>query len=210
MKPIPFTTEEVKAILAGRKSQTRRVIKPQPEGEVLNTFPCSYAFRPGFGRYGFVINGREPSNIQYIDVKYEIGDILWVQETWANDPDGVIFKADYVDWQLEKFASMDYKWKPSIHMPREAARLFLKVTSVRVERLKDISEADAKAEGITDGGCTNCGNSSFPNPCGCDKPSPDYVDSFYWLWDSINEKRKGCALIYNPWVWVYEFERVMG
>jgi hypothetical protein len=92
-------------------------------------------------------------------------------------------------------------------MPREASRIFLELKDVRVERVRDISEDDAKAEGIIDGGCLNCGNSSFPKPCGCEKPEPDYADSFFYLWNSINEKR-GYGTIHNPWVYVYEFMRV--
>lgn len=92
--------------------------------------------------------------------------------------------------------------RPSIHMPRWASRILLEVTSVRVERLQDISEADARAEGITDGGCTNCGN---PEPCGCADPAPDARDAFCNLWQSINGDQSWIA---NPWVWVVEFKRV--
>lgn len=94
-------------------------------------------------------------------------------------------------------------WKrPAIFMPREASRITLEIVSVRVERLQDISEADARAEGITDGGCTNCGN---PEPCGCAIPAPDARDAYCNLWGQINGPDSWTA---NPWVWVVEFRRL--
>lgn len=81
-------------------------------------------------------------------------------------------------------------------------RILLEITDVRIEQLQDISEEQARAEGITDGGCTSCGNNE---PCGCDTPSPSAVDSFFYLWDSIYGNGSFTA---NPWVWVVEFKRV--
>lgn len=78
----------------------------------------------------------------------------------------------------------------------------LEITDVRVERIQDISEEQARAEGITDGGCTECGNHE---PCGCANPSPSAIDSFSWLWESIYGRGSWDA---NPWVWVVEFKRV--
>jgi hypothetical protein len=97
-----------------------------------------------------------------------------------------------------------YKWVPSIHMPRWASRILLEITDVRVERLSDISEKDARAEGIIDGGCLNCGESE---PCGCANPEPDATDAFAYLWQSIYGQENWNA---NPWVWVIEFKRVEG
>jgi hypothetical protein len=88
-------------------------------------------------------------------------------------------------------------------MPRWASRITLEITGVRVERLVDISEDDARAEGITDGGCLNCGESE--TNCGCLNPQPDARDSFIYLWESINGPGSWAA---NPWVWVVEFRRV--
>jgi len=97
------------------------------------------------------------------------------------------------------------KTRASIHMPRWASRITLEVTGVRVERVQDISEADARAEGITDGGCTNCGN---PEPsCGCLNPSPNARDAFCNLWGQINGEKSWHE---NPWVWAVEFKRVEG
>lgn len=98
----------------------------------------------------------------------------------------------------------DLGWRPSIHMPRWASRILLEVTGVSVERLQDISEEDAAAEGISDGGCLNCGE---PEPCGCADPKPDARDAFARLWHSINGEESWHA---NPWVWVVEFKRVEG
>ena len=95
-------------------------------------------------------------------------------------------------------------WKPSIHMPRAASRILLEITNVRVERLNAISEEDARAEGIIDGGCLNCGE---PEPCGCANPEPDATDAFAYLWQSIYGQDNWNA---NPWVWVIEFKRVEG
>ncbi|MFG9242549.1 hypothetical protein ACEP1U_33430, partial [Pseudomonas aeruginosa] len=92
------------------------------------------------------------------------------------------------------------KGRPSIHMPRWACRILLEITAVRVERLQDISEVQARAEGITDGGCSNCGNHE---PCGCECPAPSAVDSFVHLWRSTGGNWES-----NPWVWVVEFKRV--
>ena len=95
-------------------------------------------------------------------------------------------------------------WRPSIHMPRWASRILLEITDVRVERLNAISEEDARAEGIIDGGCLNCGE---PEPCGCANPEPDATDAFAYLWQSIYGQDNWNA---NPWVWVIEFKRVEG
>ena len=119
IKPILFNTEMVRAILDGRKSCTRRVVKPQPTA-----------------RYG----------AQCIKPPYQSGDILYVRETWKRALNGYYY---YEDWQRDDIADIT-KWKPSIHMPKEAARIWLKVTDVRVERLQDITEDGAKAEGAID------------------------------------------------------------
>lgn len=100
----------------------------------------------------------------------------------------------------EAMPSWAGKGRPSIHMPRDFCRILLEITAVRVERLQDISEEQARAEGITDGGCLNCGNHE---PCGCDCPAPCAVDSFVHLWNST-----GGDWAANPWVWVIEFKRI--
>ena len=131
-------------------------------------------------------------------------DILWVRETWAMVSGGLYeYKADGTE--IDHLGNI-IKWKPSIHMPRSAARLFLKVKAVRVERLQEITEEDADAEGF--GG--NCPYDAFPEH----KGSPGWYDGsisipecFGELWDSIYSKR-GYGWEVNPWVWVIEFEKV--
>ena len=174
MKPIIFSTEMVKAIEEGRKTQTRRVIKPQTEGATAKPH-------------------------------YKAGDILYVRESFAPVVGGgYLYKADpiYRDCGV---GVIDWDWKPSIHMPRAAARIFLRVTDVKVERLQNISYEDARAEGIVDGGCLSCGNNE---PCGCDNPRPDPVDGFLGLWNKIHEKHPEYQFVYDPWVFVYSFEKI--
>lgn len=157
-KPILFNTQMVRAILDGRKTCTRRIVKPQPTAH-----------------YG----------VQCIKPPYQPGDILYVRETWKKAPNGYYY---YEDWQRDDIADVT-KWKPSIHMPKEAARIWLKVTNVRVERLQDMTDDDAEAEGCFDYTSTALG---FPD-----------------VWDSTIKKsdldRYGWTA--NPWVWVIEFER---
>ena len=154
-------------------------------------------------------------------------DRLWVREThrywWpdsedpGSNPCRCHYKADDaildlpVSWDegpffnSPEYHSLDVeptKWRPSIFMPRWASRILLEITAIRVERLNAISEADARAEGIADGGCLNCGESE---PCGCANPQPDARDGFAWLWQSINGPSSWHA---NPWAWVLEFRRV--
>lgn len=165
-KPILFNTQMVRAILDGRKTCTRRIVKPQPTAH-----------------YG----------TQCIKPPYQPGDILYVRETWSLRFDGekYFYKADKNTSREEK-RLLDYndvKWRPSIHMPKEAARIWLKVTNVRVERLQNITEDGAEVEGCFDYTSTALG---FPD-----------------VWDSTIKKsdldRYGWNT--NPWVWVIKFER---
>lgn len=156
-KGMKFTTEEVKAILDGRKTQTRRVVKPQPS-EDMDFVGIYSTEKMNIGRAGF---SKGFVNIEMsVRKPCEVGDIIWVRETWndvydikgMNQPprknsecDKFYYKADYEDGFAEECI---HKWRPSIHMPRKAARIFLKVAGVRVERLQDITEEDAIKEGI--------------------------------------------------------------
>lgn len=160
MKPILFSTPMVQAILKGQKTQTRRIVK-QPEAvELLE-----------LGQFGDALDLS----------KHRKGDILWVRETFRPKSHGMPIgdPYEYRATALEDGNPTDEPWKPSIFMPKEACRIFLKVTNVRVERLQSISEADAKAEGF------------------------DSIDLFFALWQNINGTE---SLAANPWVWVYEFE----
>ena len=185
MKPILFNAQMVRAILEGRKTVTRRVVKPQPIAAVKTLYQ------------------KDGTNIWRTygsDCWYEFrapcvpGDILWVRETWSRMETGkYLYKADN-----EKPISY-LGWRPSIHMPREAARIFLRVTNVQPERLQDINGLHAKEEG--------CEGYVHINPLyGC----PETVHNFKALWDSTIKPadRPTYGWDANPWVWVIEFERI--
>ena len=226
-KPILFSTEMVKAILEGRKAQTRRMIKPQPKEGIITT---AFDFKKGF--YASKIKIEEnPDRFEITKLfkpKYQTGDILWVREKFEyfgasfslHDDDlelcgEVIFnyyasknenlKEIIVKNILAKyaFANINKGWKPSIHMPKEAARIFLEVTNVRVERLKDISEEDAIAEGIERVSIAPFVH-RFQNYL-CNNKFIGPKESFKTLWMKINGIDSWNT---NPWVWVYEFKVV--
>lgn len=189
----------VQAILEGRKKLTRRT-----QGlEIINKNPNDW-FSDGFiilGRFIFHnLNSKEEIKIK---PKFEIGDILWVRETFQkfNNKEGFAYYAS------ENSATQNLvSWKPSIHMPKEAARIFLEVTNVRVEPLQEISEEDAIAEGIKktwiNDDIKQC---KFKNYINDGKGSKSPIDSFISLWKKINGEDSWNA---NPWVWVYEFKQV--
>lgn len=195
MKPILFNTEMVRAILDGRKTQTRRIIKPQPTN-------------PRWNNVGWL--GWDDGHGYRMRPPCELGDILWVRETWNHVKFGLgdwhyEYRADYDDpskWSNRSFA----QWRPSIHMPREAARIFLRVTDVRVERLQEITKEQARAEGC-DGRC-DCPSSGTDGSLCC--VERDFsLEKFESVWDSTI-KRSDLPLYgwyANPWVWVIEFER---
>jgi hypothetical protein len=189
-KPILFSTAMVQAIRAGRKTMTRRVCKPltlnYPARAYLNETPEQWLAR---------WNHKPP---------YKPGDILWVRETWCKHQEyynnganvfpepHFIFKADGVKAD---------KWRPAIFMPREAARIFLLVKDVRVERLQDITEEDARAEGVLWERARKINQLETS-----DSIYDNAKALFMRLWDSINAKR-GYGWGTNPWVWVISFER---
>ena len=198
MKPILFSTPMVQAILDGRKTQTRRVVK-------INGQPISSPEeRLELTEDGLIYHSVN-SMSGYYKLSYQPSDILWVRETWAYisdwtevDPavglfDGFIYKADWQDCEEHP------RWRPAIFMPREAARIFLRVTDVRAERLQDITNIDAMKEGVSIENWTKRGGYD-----GAD--SIHWRESFAELWNSINAKR-GYSWDTNPWVWVIEFER---
>lgn len=142
IKPILFNTEMVRAILDGRKTCTRRICKDAnectvPDMEFYNADKRTYA----------VHNFADKEQMEQLSTAERTcpictGDILYVRETWKEAPKGYYY---YEDWQKDDIADVT-KWKPSIHMPKEAARIWLKVTDVRVERLQEITEVQAQAE----------------------------------------------------------------
>lgn len=188
-RPILFSGKMVKAILEGRKSQTRRVMKPQPKGL---TGAGSLWFDPPYKGLIYDNNEGQPSLLA-LSPYGRPGDRLWVRETFSGRRtiDGrlhydlpVLYKADGV------LADASCGWKPPIFMPRWASRITLEITKVRVERLADISEDDAVKEGVDFFQVSPDGN-------GC------FKESFKILWDSINGKKYPWDS--NPWVYVIEF-----
>mgnify|MGYP004606673443 FL=1 len=197
IKPILFNTDMVRAILDGRKTCTRRRVKPQPDEK--HTYPLGFVTdsteKKNVGCFGFGID-EYGGSIQYIKPPYGYapGDILYIRETWKKAPNGYYY---YEDWQRNDIADIT-KWHPSIHMPKEAARIWLKVAAVRVERLQDITDKDAEREGA---------QPDYPFDYDVDKwPN---LEHFKKIWNSTVKKsnldRYGWDA--NPYVWVIEFER---
>lgn len=193
-KPILFNTEMVKAILEGRKTQTRRIAFPSDDlREFRNAdYPEGWWYKGRVFKsfYDFLRYQQSPR------CKYKPGDILWVRETWHKDVGRYMYRANYTD--DEKFyqngKEVELGWRPSIHMPKEAARIFLRVKDVRVERLQDMNEEAAIAEGFA------------ASPAGTDSP----LERFSALWDKTVKRDDLREYGYhaNPWVWVIEFERI--
>jgi hypothetical protein len=202
-RPILFSTPMVQSIMDGTKTQTRRALKG------LSLEWIEVGFTPEFVA--------DPANS--LCPYGQVGDVLWVRETWQHlkclniNPEdenyGYVYKADGQPWNdLE-----GWRWKPSIFMPKEACRLMLKITDIRVERLKDISEDDSKAEGIGRWIESRLRSapihyqmySDFDNPEDPALYASDPIDSFESLWRKINGKD---SWVENPWVWVIIFEKI--
>jgi hypothetical protein len=187
--PILFSTEMVKAILEGRKTQTRRVVKQQPD------------FKPTHvnDRLTYWYSNSKPYSLN--DCPFgKPGDLLWVRESFANADNGFCFKV-YNDIYTV-FAPRN-SWKPSIHMPKVATRIWLEVTSVRVERLQEISEADAKAEGVKSNFSQLFNEERYYDYLDIESQWRSAVSSFKSLWYKINGIESWHE---NPWVWVVEFK----
>lgn len=226
----------VQALQVGRKTQTRRVVKPQPKyADQIDPAGTESFFHPGekdgwrpskvwtFGeREG--TNGGGGRVVQHIKCPYgQPGDILWVRETWAAyGAFGVDGRKEYKADTGNANTSCWLHWKPSIHMPKEAARLFLQVVSVRAERLQSITEEDAKAEGVQSNKCDpetekKCPSYLCKNGCCCSgeyyrypinfdaEPAYSAKESFESLWVSINGSESWET---NPWVWAVEFKKI--
>lgn len=191
IKPILLNTEMVRAILGGRKSCTRRVVKPQPTA-----------------RYG----------AQCIKPPYQPGDILYVRETWGypialNSDKQYVFRADEV--AESGFKNDSHIWHPSIHMPKEAARIWLKVTDVRVERLQEMKPVDVIKEGAYPDcwDCLNTYGESGSQCCYGTEEQCSQCDEVMMEWEKLwtSTIKKSDLDCYgwdaNPWVWVIEFER---
>ncbi|MBC4288214.1 ASCH domain-containing protein [Klebsiella quasipneumoniae] len=196
-----FNSEMVRAILDGRKTQTRRIMKPQPEpcprgghwwpSNVFKTMlHVEDEMQNGKGGWGGLVGDACPFG--------DVGDRIWVRETWADAgasaPDLKLYRANYPEHVPSIYENVppakEIRWTPSIHMPRTASRILLEITDVRVERLRSMSQDDARAEGVI--------AASGPMEAGL---------AFRELWDSIYGEESWKA---NPWVWVIEFKRVEG
>ena len=212
IKPILFNTEMVRAILAGRKTVTRRVIKGVShkwDFIEMETDPCVGAEDKYGELYPKEVKGLyatfewefAPCDFPMIKAPYQVGDILYVRETWCRGTD--IWNCERTSpeyFYKEEFrdeSAKDIKWRPSIHMPKEAARIWLKVTDVRVERLQDIT--DYIAEGVSPGSHSTAHMNYYDEHC-----------DFIALWDSTIKKQDldNYGWDANPWVWVIEFERI--
>lgn len=238
-RPILFSGEMVRAILDGLKTQTRRVVKPQPEEYRPGVCSTPRCVSIPVGSLSDYLCRRIDGMIDRDVVPFaEVGDRLWVRETWAG-VDGscrVAYRADgkcvgrggdgrggwmsiHHGWLAghgpsdkrgDTFGLKRYgdRWRPSIHMPRWASRITLEVTEVRVERLQDISEADASAEGVTRLTLSSGTIDNIPLPFNKVHPmTSSYRDAFRVLWDQLNAKR-GYSWESNSWVWVVTFRRV--
>ncbi|WP_149525662.1 hypothetical protein [Sphingobacterium hotanense] len=191
LKPILFSTSMVESIMNGNKSQTRRI--------------CSYQFWSHSAKVDFNINGIHKKIDKDVTSRYQIDDILWIREpcdNWGTIIAPFIYKATELKYS-------DHSWKPSIHMPFDAARLFLKVTNVRLEKLQEISNEDAIAEGIEP---LNMSSTQLI------EQGQLYKNYFtkkrfqeglppFWSFNSLWTKINGCeSWESNPYVFVYEFE----
>ena len=217
-RPILFSAPMVRAILEGRKTVTRRTMKPQPDADAtvtVESYNVAVTNRRGYQEAGPEVfgawwrDGESGCKCPY----GKPGDRLWVRETFIDlrgtgvehrpDPDGPLqryaYAADCRPGSHSDEARKDFglKYKPSIHMPRGACRILLEITDIRVERLQDISDEQAVCEGIAKtqhgGYHVEDGKHYFASP----------VDSFASLWSSV-----GGDWSANPWVWVVEFKRV--
>ncbi|HBW8600725.1 TPA: hypothetical protein MFM53_002312 [Klebsiella pneumoniae] len=217
-----FNGEMVRAILDGRKTQTRRPVKfpvldknlgcELSGNELAGELSAGNYLNSAFGKPGDRIWVREayrfPASLDDVSPTGvgEMAVATGYRKPWA--PTFYEFTGTFSDgwkgFETPPKVSDAGKLRPSIHMPRWASRILLEITDVRVERLNTISEGDARSEGIIDGGCLNCGESE---PCGCANPEPDATDAFAYLWQSIYGQESWNA---NPWVWVISFKRVEG
>ena len=224
IKPILFNTEMVQAILDGRKPCTRRVIKPQPDEK--HTYPLGFVTdsteKKEVGCFGFAAN-EYGGSIQYVKppYRYAPGDILYVRETWCALP---VNEAGHMRGHCVYYYRADGelrpegwrgKWHPSIHMPKEAARIWLKVTNVRVERLQEMKPVDVIKEGAYPDcwDCLNTYGESGSQCCYGTEEECSQCDEVMMEWEKLwNSTIKKSDLDQygwnaNPYVWVISFER---
>lgn len=205
-RPILFSTAMVQALLEGRKTQTRRVVKDHAPFETTSSEIQESLELIGWEE---LVNG-----VLFPRCPYgKVGDRLWVRESFWQEGSYTRYKAD------GRHTSEYARWKPSIHMPRTACRLVLEITDVRVERLHDISADDAKAEGVPEDmtyvpvqigqeameALKAGGHTSFMERMVNPPITQDWRQGFFRLWETINGKQ---SLEQNPWVWAVSFKVV--
>lgn len=196
MKPIIFSSESIRAIQANKKDQTRRIVKPPAPWD-----PCDYGLDIEF----------HTGNIK---CPYGVpGDTLWVRETFFHDgtdePSALHFRANASEADEAWFKEEGWKWKPSIYMKKEYARIFLEITKVRVERVQDITDDDCRAEGITGlGGMVGANTAMLVTGTTSieDAEIVTLAHGFIGLWDSIHakpkpKKRGGVITHYESYPW---------
>lgn len=197
MKPILFNTKMVQAILDGRKGATRRIIPWDKVNAVLSS--------PARKNNPDVLDEVFIRNL--CDCRYEVGDILYVRETWAITSgisgiadEGPVYMADFSEQELRHLKDKHFRWRPSIHMPKDLARIFLRVTDVQAERLQNINADDAILEGVE----------VNPVPMRIENREAYYRACFAALWDTTikPDEIKKCGWDANPWVWVIRFEQI--
>lgn len=225
-RPILFSGPMVQALLAGTKKQTRRILQPKHLSGTGWQMPnagadagaltanlarfCPYGapgdrlwVRETWGYRGAASSNQEPG-IMRVDIAYKADDakrtIVRPGDDWSGIPKQREMRPGEAREAYDRYLSGYFKaWKPSIHMPRWVSRLTLGVTEVRVQRLQDISEEDAKAEGVE----------SWPGASALAATyGTNHRSSFVHLWDSINGERPGCSWEKTPWVWVISFNTV--
>lgn len=212
-RPILFSALSVRAILAGTKTQTRRVAKMTDRARSELAGPCAYVEDQGLAAAG---SAKWHARLCNPDVRglggyhatcpYGVpGDRLWVRETWAHVDDHADHGPHCIQYRADVRSVYDANrvhapWRPSIHMPRWASRITLEVESVRVERLHAITEEDARAEG-----CESFLHSGYDDAADVDRSKPARAN-FKRLWDEINGKRAPWSA--SPWVWCLSFRRL--
>lgn len=199
-RPILFSAPMVRAILAGKKTQTRRIVKPQPEWAEGAWYWRHPRYNNGLGVHYFHTDAESAAEKMATVCPYGVaGDRLWVRETYrswmgshdAGSPRCIAYKADGGEIAMP--------WKPSIYMPRMLSRITLEVVAVRVERLQDITESDAEREGFE--------RSFEPDGSEYGAELTTACEAFEALWHKINGADSWTA---NPWVWVVEFRSLYG
>ncbi|HCT5932486.1 TPA: hypothetical protein OT246_002679 [Klebsiella pneumoniae] len=226
-----FNSEMVRAILDGRKTQTRRIMKVQPESNQLGLLLITDSTKHSdIGKYHWAESNATGNHVRsklFSSPFGAVGERIWVRETWAeagaSAPDLKLYRANYPEHVPSIYENVppaeEIRWTPSIHMPRWASRILLEITGVRVERLNAISEEDAQREGVhtevwdqTVVARNYAARDEFFQFWSEDMPhyvemNQLYRSSFRSLWESIYGAENWQA---NPWVWVISFKRVEG